>query len=253
MNQTNPPLISRAVYIFLAVFIGIFGVHDFYAKRVRAGIIHLCLMFAWILPIVASVLGVLGNTLYTLTYSPYRKEMHECKIQLKKCEQDIADIERKLFEESQKLHDALAGIIQKQSQSQPQPINSTRISTEREGPTKFSPTRDGLERISPKKEEELTQITPKIKIDTELVAELEKSIRELRNALENHERNRTYLKNELTRLPRQKSGLQILAWVNTGMSWLYLIFIILPLTSWVMAIFEIACVTKDGLGREFIF
>jgi hypothetical protein len=36
-----------------------------------------------------------------------------------------------------------------------------------------------------------------------------------------------------------------------GVYWMYLFFIVLPAASYVMAMFEIVLVTKDGAGRKF--
>ena len=46
-SVTTQPL-SRFTFIFLAVFVGIFGVHDFYARRFGSGVVHLACLGPWI-------------------------------------------------------------------------------------------------------------------------------------------------------------------------------------------------------------
>ena len=57
-------LLSRFTYIFLAVSVGMFGVHDFYVKRIGPGAIHLACLGPWILVVlimtITSFLGGLG-------------------------------------------------------------------------------------------------------------------------------------------------------------------------------------------------
>jgi len=45
---STPPL-SRFTYIFLAVFVGIFGIHNFYAKRNMLGAIHVAFLAPWMI------------------------------------------------------------------------------------------------------------------------------------------------------------------------------------------------------------
>ena len=87
-EQNSVPL-SRAVFIFLAVFVGIFGIHDFYAKRKRQGWIHLCLLSPWVLVLCVSILAVFGWTLYAWSYSPLRKEIQECKRDVEAIQKEI--------------------------------------------------------------------------------------------------------------------------------------------------------------------
>jgi len=44
----NIPLLSRHSFIFLAITVGMFGVHDFYAKRNDLGVIHIVCLAPWI-------------------------------------------------------------------------------------------------------------------------------------------------------------------------------------------------------------
>ena len=61
-ENTQP--LSRHTYIFLAVFVGTFGVHDFYAKRNGHGVAHVACLGPWIFAIlfmaITSILGSLG-------------------------------------------------------------------------------------------------------------------------------------------------------------------------------------------------
>ena len=63
-RPTDTQPLSRHTYIFLAVFVGMFGIHDFYAKRNGHGVAHVACLGPWILMIlfmaISSVLGSLG-------------------------------------------------------------------------------------------------------------------------------------------------------------------------------------------------
>lgn len=45
MCRDNKPPLSRGVYILLGLFLGLFGVHNFYAKRIGVGVCQLILSF----------------------------------------------------------------------------------------------------------------------------------------------------------------------------------------------------------------
>ena len=208
--------LSRAVFIFLAVFVGIFGVHDFYAKRARHGRIHLWLLSPWILAGSISILAVFGWTLYVGTYSPLRKEMLEC-------EQFIRDCEREIAETEQKLEDALEGKLRRQRR-QPDVV---RVEPERRGnPSAVNGAQNRLG------------------VDWELVAELREILQDL------HARQKV-LRDRQDNLKFQRELMKMRAWRPVGGLWLYFLFVVLPLFSWVMAMVEIIYVTRDGTGREF--
>ena len=60
----NTQPLSRFTFIFLAVFVGLFGIHNFYAKRNGHGVAHVSCLGPWIFMIffvaISSVLGSLG-------------------------------------------------------------------------------------------------------------------------------------------------------------------------------------------------
>jgi TM2 domain-containing membrane protein YozV len=80
---------SRAVFIFLAMFVGIFGVHDFYVRRVRYGWIHLALMSPWILAFLVTVLFVFGYSLFILSSASLNKEVRAAKNAIRECKKEI--------------------------------------------------------------------------------------------------------------------------------------------------------------------
>ena len=208
--------LSRTVFIFLAVFVGIFGVHDFYAKRARHGRIHLWLLSPWILVGSISILAVFGWTLYAWTYSPLHKEIGECEQTIKDCEKEIAETE-------QKLKDALEGKLRK-PRRQPDVV---RVEPER--------------RVDPPAQIEAQK---RFEVDWELVEELRDILQDLHSRLD-------VLHDRLANLKLDRKFMQIDAWTPVGPLWLYFFFIVLPLISWVMAMVEIIYVTRDGTGREF--
>jgi TM2 domain-containing membrane protein YozV len=59
----STPLLSRFTYIFLAVIVGILGVHEFYARRFGKGAIHLACLAPWILVFIFSIITTLLGTL----------------------------------------------------------------------------------------------------------------------------------------------------------------------------------------------
>lgn len=245
---------SRAVFIFLAVFVGLFGVHDFYAKRIRYGWIHLSLLLPWILFFLVSVFVVFGYSLYAWSYSPYRKEIRECRLALKTNKQEIMETEQKLAELRRKLDEARAGTIRKPKEILPEGKKPREIIPNKEKPEKNTPEKKPRE-VVPEQDREPRTVIPKpqAEIDLELVQELENSLRELERSLNGLERRNTELQATLASLKIQQGAEKLPAWLSTGPLWLYFFFFILPLASWVMAMFEIIYVTKDGKDREFCF
>jgi len=236
------PLLSRAVFIFLAVFVGIFGIHDFYAKRVRQGWIHLALLLPWILVILVSILCVFGFTLYALSYSPLRKEMRECERAIKECEKDIKETEQKHSEVEQELAAAMKG--------------RKRIVPQQDKQREIVPRQDEQREVVPPPQREIVPpppveiVPPPVEIDREYVRELERSLQELEEHLMKLGQRQRELQSTLTGLRMQRGAQQFEAWVGPVPLWLYFFFWVLPFASWVMAMVEIVYVTKDGIGRE---
>jgi len=267
-NEPEPiaPQLSRAVYIFLAVFVGIFGVHDFYAKRVRAGWIHLALLLPWILVILVSILGVFGYTLYALSYSPLRREIRETQRALQDGEKEIRDGGRKVrdcmrdIEEKQlELAEAQAG--KKRITPQQDQQGQRRVIVPR--PDQPEPGKEIIPK--PDQPEPQEEIAPKpepekeVVIDEEYVRDLLRELAELDRLLEDLEQQLLRLKRSQQELEDQLAGLRTLrgaqqfeAWLGPGPFplWFYVFFVVLPFASWVMAMVEIIYVTRDSAGRQ---
>lgn len=47
-ESESTPLLSRFTYIFLAVLVGVLGIHDFYAKRIGMAGVHVACLLPWI-------------------------------------------------------------------------------------------------------------------------------------------------------------------------------------------------------------
>lgn len=264
----DPPL-SRAVFIFLAVFVGIFGVHDFYAKRVRQGRIHLALLLPWILVVVASILSVFAGTLFVLGYSPHRKEIQEIHRALKDGEKKINELGQKRVELEQELEAARSGrkpfVPQQEERKRivPQQEEQKRIVPQQEEHEPFVPQREEQkriipqweeqERIIPQQEEQEPIAPPPIEIDREYVWELQNSLQDLLNSSEDLEYRQKEMQDTLINLKLQQGVKKLPEWVGLGSLWTYFFFYILPLVSWVMAMMEIVYVTKDGNDRVFGF
>jgi len=217
-DGTNHQELSRAIFIFLAVCVGIFGVHDFYAKHNRRGWIHLALVTPWILVFVVSILGVFGYTLYALNYSPYNKEIRACEKSIKDCEKEIEETKKKLQE-------ALEGKLRK--------------------------ARPDVVRVEPREEPRREEQRRAVQsdppgIDRELV-------RELRDLLDELESRLWRLQSDLSGLKTSRAFLKADAWIPARWLWLYFVFGALPILSWAMAMLEIVYVTRDGNGRPFGF
>jgi len=271
MNGQNSPLLSRAVFIFLAVFVGLFGIHDFYAKRVRHGWIHLALLLAWILVFLASVLTIFGMTLYAITYDPNRRERQECSRQIKATTKDIKVCEKDIAEMEQKIKEVRDGKLWKPKPipSQPddqrtitpqQPSNQQRIVTpqqpsdQQRAVTPQQPSPQQRTVIPQQPNNQPRTIAPqKPNHDVEYVQELELELGRLRSRLYELGEEKTRWEGNLIRLKAQQSIESIPAWVSVGPLWAYFFFFVLPFASWVMAMIEIIYVTKDGTGREFGF
>jgi hypothetical protein len=217
----NSLSLNRAVFIFLAVFVGILGIHDFYAKRARQGIIHLGLLLPWILAVSISILAVFGWTLYAWTYAPLRKEIRECEQTIKDCVKEIAETE-------QKLEDVLEGKLRGQRR---QP-DAVRVEPDRRV---NPPVRDDAQNRNALKQPN---------VDWQFAAELRNLLQELRARQE-------ILQGNLENLEIKRGALKSAAWIPAGSLWLYFLFMGLPFISWVMAMVEIVYVTKDGTGQEF--
>ena len=264
-NQT-PPQLSRAVFIFLAVFVGLFGVHDFYAKRVRQGYIHLALLLPWILLFLVSILAVFGVTLYAVSYSPNRQEIRETQQALKEgekarkdCEQKIWDCENQIEATKRELAAANAGkkrIIPQQGQREeiiprqerpevirPQPEAPGRIPAPPVNPIVIVPPSPEIDRTPPEIDRKYVQDLE----DT--LRELERKLGALQNSLNDLERQQRQLEDALIALRLEQGAMRIQAWALLGPLWLYFFFYVLPFASWVMAMVEIVYVTRDGTGR----
>lgn len=233
---------SRAIFIFLAVFVGIFGVHDFYAKRVNHGWIHLALLSPWILAFLLTILGVFGYTLYTVCYSPYRKEIRECQRDIASNQKSIKDVEQQIGKLRLKLGAALRG------QKDPEPIPQS-------GATPIP--QSGPEPIPQSGTTPIPQSGPKpieVDIDHKLVQELERALANLESELRRLKWEQDALQGTLSDLYARNSADKLRA---VGLSlytlWLYFFFYVLPVASWVMAMCEIVYITKDGSGNEFGF
>lgn len=251
-----PSQLSRAVFIFLAVFVGLFGVHDFYAKRVQYGWIHLSLLLPWVLTFIVSVLIVFGYSLYVWCYIPYRKEIRECQIALKTCGKDIKETEQEIAELRQRLDEAKAGKLLKPKEVTSQPQKPREITPRQDKTRTVIPQQDEPTELVPQQNEpRVREVIPQsqVEIDRELVRELERQLRELERTLNDLKQHQDGLEVTLSGLRLKQGAEGLSAWLSTGPLWLYFFFFVLPFASWVMAMVEIVYVTKDGTGREFCF
>ncbi|MCL2305752.1 MAG: GYF domain-containing protein [Planctomycetaceae bacterium] len=252
VEESNPPPLSRAVFIFLAVFVGLFGVHDFYGKRVREGRIHLALLLPWMFLILVSILMVFGYSLYALIPSSIALEIRKCQTDLKDNEKKLQACEKETERMRQTLVKARRGEIGKihgSKKTDPQPNETTReIARQSDEPD------DQTKKVVPQPDKSAERVaTPVVaprqsEIDGELVEKLEISLQELEDSLRNLEQNQMRLLDKLESL-RMQQGARMPAWVSVGPLWFYFFFCFLPFLSWVMAMVEIVYVTKDGTGR----
>jgi len=268
-NKHEEPLFSRAVFIFLAVFVGIFGVHDFYVKRIRYGQIHLALMSPWILVFLVSILGVFGVTAYALLYSPNRGEIRKIQRDIRDGEKDMKDRNKEIrdcmgeIEETErKLAEVMAGRLRKQREIIPRPDAPREIVLQPDEPREIVPRPDEPREIVPRPGEprEIVPRPPRIEIDEEYARELENLLRELqsslmilRDSLRTLERQQEGRRDALDALRLQQGALRAQAWIALGPLWLYFLFFVLPCASWIMAMIEIIYVRKDGIGRPMGF
>lgn len=255
-KEHSPGPLSRAVYIFLAVFVGVFGIHDFYAKRVRQGWIHLGLLSPWILVFLASILVVFGISLFVLIYAPHAGEIRECKRDIKDVEKNIRDTQRELYDLRQKLEEAKAGRLHGGKEPAPQqpPLREREI-PRRQSPPPQDPGEGRVINVElrqgeKEKKAELKEIIIPVKIDEEYVRELEKDLRNMENSLGNLKNRQEMLQAKLASLRVQQGAERIPAWLNTGLVWLYFFLFVLPCLSWAMAMCEIIYVTRDGTGKK---
>lgn len=246
-DEQDPPQLSRAVFIFLAVFVGIFGVHDFYAKRNKQGRIHLALLLPWILVILISILTVFGYTLYALSFSTTSGTIRNIQAAIKDCEKEIDACMRKVAEKERELAEAMRGKRRIVPQQKVQPDPGREI---RPQPDQPDPERE----IRPKPDEPIAvvpQPLPQpVAIDEEYVRDLQQELQELVRLLEDLERHLRSLRNDLSDFRAQQGLQRAMAWVSTGPLWLYFFFCVLPLVSWVMAMIEIVYVTRDGTSEQ---
>ena len=242
---------SRAVFIFLAVFVGLFGVHDFYAKRVREGRFHLALLLPWILAILVSILSVFGLTLYAIFGSLPGTEVGKIQHALKAGSKEILEMEQKRSETARHLERALAGERPiRQHQDEPEkPISSQPDEPEMPIPPQW----DEPERQAPSLPDQPADSPPSVNVDWKYVEELRSSLAQYDRLLSDLEQRQNELKTELVSLKAQQGLQQMAAWVSTGPLWFYFFFGVLPFVSWVTAMVEIVYVTKDGTGKPLGF
>ena len=261
--------LSRAVFIFLAVFVGIFGVHDFYAKHARRGWIHLALLFPWILAFIVSVLGVFGYTLYALSYSPFRKEIRELKQAVIAVEKEIKKCEKTIEETGRQLAEAKAGRLREPEVVRPKPDERTSVKPKPGGPEPVPPKEGGPKPVPPREPRERRPPLPDpvemppepkvivpeqtVKVDEKLVEKLENALQELHGTLMALTQQKTGLLDKLEELQTVQGAQQVAMWLGPAPLWLYFFFAVLPFVSWVMAMLEIIYVTKDGTGTPLGF
>ena len=252
VKESTLPLLSRAVFIFLAVFVGLFGVHDFYAKRVREGGIHLALLLPWILAIFVSIFSVFGLTLYAIFGSLPGTEVGKIQHALKAGSKEILEMEQKRSETARHLERAMAGERPiRPQQDEPKTPVSPQPDEQLDMP--IDAPMDEPERPLPSKPDEPIEPQPPVNVDWKYVEELRSSLAEYDRLLSDLEQRRNGLEAELVSLKAQRGLRQMTAWVSTGPLWCYFFFGILPFVSWVMAMVEIVYVTKDGTGKPLGF
>ncbi|MDR3111007.1 MAG: TM2 domain-containing protein [Planctomycetaceae bacterium] len=250
---------SRAVFIFLAVFVGIFGIHDFYVKRARYGWIHLALMSPWILTFLVTVLFVFGYSLFILCSTSFNREVRATKNAIKECEKEITENEKEILKLQETLKKVMTGEEWKpetvggntKKTVTPETVGGDTKKTEKtetvSGDTKETEEPEG---VGPGK---MNAPEKTKKIDVNYAKELEQKLSEAENLLRHLQRQRELLQSQLMSIKVQQTGKNLSAWVSTGPLWLYFFFFALPVVSWIIAMFEIVRVTRDGTGKELGF
>jgi hypothetical protein len=252
----EPPQLSRAVFIFLAVLVGIFGIHDFYAKRIRQGWFHMALLAPWILAFLVSIIVVFGYSLYAVCYSPLRKEIWECENAIKTNEKNIKATERKRDKAMRELEAARNGELHKPKDVRPQQDAPREVRPQPVEPRREVVPQQPPEDVRPQPVEPRREVVPRqppVNIDQEYVRELQNLLRDIERSLRDLEQRQSDLQNTLAGLRVQQGVQRIPAWVSTGPLWLYFFFFVLPLVSWAVAMLEVICITKDGTDNLFGF